>query len=81
MGAVLVGVERTTRLLLRCKAYEKYYLEPTPKPFNLVSLEETLAQLYVAVLEFLACAKRFLNQSHIGSVQLFSSCAYLSWAN
>jgi hypothetical protein len=66
LGAVLVGIERTTRLLLRCKAYERYYIVPDPKSFNWTSLEKTLVELYVSVLEFLVSVKRFLDQSHLG---------------
>jgi hypothetical protein len=63
MEAVLFGIERTTRLLLRCKYYEKCFLER--KPFNLKSLEEIMTQLYAAVLRFLASAKNFFDQSRI----------------
>jgi len=39
---------------------------PDPKSFNWTSLEKTLVELYVSVLEFLASVKRFLDQSHLG---------------
>ena len=58
MKAAVFGVEKITRLLLRCKAYERYYLQPDPKPFNHASLAEIQTQLYSVVLVFLASSKR-----------------------
>jgi hypothetical protein len=65
MTAAVFGVERITRLLLRCRAYERYYMEPDPKPFNYTSLASTLTHMYVAVLVFLASSKRFFDRNRI----------------
>jgi len=66
MKAAIFGVEKVTRLLLRCKAYERYYMLPDPKPFNYTSLAGILTQLYAAVLEFLASSKRIFDRNPIG---------------
>jgi hypothetical protein len=58
MKAAIFGVERITRLLVRCEAYERYYMQPDPKPSNYTSLADILTQLYTAVLVFLASSKR-----------------------
>ena len=63
--AVIFGVEKITGLLLRCKAYERYYMQPVPKPFNHASLAEILTQLYAAVLEFLTSIKRAFDPNPI----------------
>jgi hypothetical protein len=63
MGAVLIGIETVTKLLVRCTVYEELYLKPDPKLSNHSNLEETLLGLYAAVLECLAEAKRYLQKS------------------
>jgi hypothetical protein len=65
MKAAIFGVEKITRLLLRCKAYERYYMQPDPKPFNHTSLADILTQLYAAVLVFLASSKRVFDRNPI----------------
>jgi hypothetical protein len=66
MKVAIFGVERITRLLLRCKAYERYYMQPDPKPFNHTSIADILTQVYAAVLVFLASSKRvFDDRNHI----------------
>jgi hypothetical protein len=65
MKAAIFGVEMITRLLLRCQAYERYYMEPDPKPFNYTSLADTLTHLYAAVLVFLASSKRVFDRNRI----------------
>ncbi|KAF8253214.1 hypothetical protein K440DRAFT_657719 [Wilcoxina mikolae CBS 423.85] len=59
MGTVLIGVEKIAHLLVRCTAYEELYLRVVPKVTTHLNLEETLTELYTAVLEFLAGAKRY----------------------
>ena len=44
MGAMLIGIERVTRLFVRCTIYEELYLKPNPKTMNHSSLEETLLE-------------------------------------
>ena len=65
MKAAVFGVEKITKLLLRCKAYERYYMQPDPKPFNHTSLADILTQLYAAVLTFLASSKRAFDRNPI----------------
>ena len=65
MKAAVFGVEKITRLLVRCKVYERYYIQPDPKPSNHTSLADVLTQLYAAVLEFLASSKRVFDSSRI----------------
>jgi len=65
MKVAVYGVERITRLLLRCEAYERYYMQPDPKPFNYTSLEDILTRLYAAVLVFLASGKRVFDCNRI----------------
>jgi hypothetical protein len=65
MKVAVFGVERITRLLLRCKAYERYYMEQDPKPFNYTSLADILTRLYSAVLVFIASSKRVFDRNRI----------------
>jgi hypothetical protein len=65
MKVAVFGVERITRLLLRCQAYERYYMEPDPKPLNYTSLADTLTHMYTAVLVFLASSKRVFDRNRI----------------
>lgn len=58
MGAVLFGVERTTRIVARCEVYEECYIWTDSKPTNFTSIEDTLSEIYAAVLQFLIGAKR-----------------------
>ena len=50
METSLVGFEEITRLLVRCRVYEEFYLKPESKPMNYESLKESLVKLYGAVL-------------------------------
>lgn len=63
MGTSLVGFEEITKLLARCRIYEKFYLKPASKPVNHTSLQETLVKLYGAVLKFLVGVKQYFDQS------------------
>jgi hypothetical protein len=65
MKVAVFGVERIARLLLRCQAYERYYMQPDPKPFNYTSLADILTHLYAAVLRFLASIKRVFDRNRI----------------
>lgn len=69
MGALLVGVEKVTYLINRCKIYEILYLhEKTSRPLVVESpeledlefenLKLALLELYAAILQFLAKANR-----------------------
>ena len=63
METSLIGFEEITRLLVRCRVYEEFYLKPTSKPVNHPSLQEALVKLYGAVLKFLIGVKRYFDQS------------------
>jgi hypothetical protein len=67
MGAVLIGVEKVAMLLVRCTIYENLYLRQIPEVSNHANLQESLLELYAAVLEFLASAKRYLDRSSAGN--------------
>jgi hypothetical protein len=69
MGALLIGAEKVTYLINRCKIYEILYLhDKQPRPVvldNLVSeklaldnLKVALVELYAVILQFLAKANR-----------------------
>jgi hypothetical protein len=70
MEAVLIGTERIANMLLRCLAYEEYYINPVPTPLNHESLKNDLIQLYASVFAFLAKAKRFLDSHRIRKFRL-----------
>lgn len=59
----MIGVERITRLLVRSTVYEQLYIELKSAVSVRRGLEQALVELYTAVLGFLACAKRYLNQN------------------
>ena len=63
METSLIGFEEITRLLVRCRVYEEFYLKPASKPVNQASFQETLVKLYGAVLGFLVGVKRYFDQS------------------
>jgi hypothetical protein len=65
MKAAVFGIERITRLLLRCRAYERYYMEPDPKPFNYSSLADVLTHLYASCASLLASSKRIFDRNRI----------------
>jgi hypothetical protein len=68
MGTVLVGVEKIAHLLVRCAAYEELYLTPVPKMTTHTNFEEKMTELYTAVLEFLARAKRYFENGPAGKL-------------
>lgn len=63
MEAVLIGIERIAKLLVRCTVYEELYIRSKSKPFNHSSLQDNLLELYSGVLEFLSYTRRHLNQN------------------
>lgn len=63
MEVILIGVETIARLLLRCTIYEQLYLKSGPVLNIRRSLKIGLQKLYIAILQFLAFAKRYLDKS------------------
>ena len=61
MEAVLVGLEQVVIPLVRCAIYEKLYLSPALSLAE--QLKIVLKELYLAILKFLAYAKRYLEKS------------------
>jgi hypothetical protein len=61
MEAVLVGLEQIAIPLVRCAIYEKLYLSSGLSITE--QLKTVLKELYVAILSFLAYAKRYLDKS------------------
>ena len=61
MEAVLVGLEQVVIPLVRCAIYEKLYLSSTLS--IAVQLKIVLKELYLAILKFLAYAKRYFEKS------------------
>lgn len=66
MAALLIGGEKVTQIINRCKIYELLY--PRPEPFGpstpaMENLTSALVGLYVVVLRFLAHAKQLYDQS------------------
>ena len=70
METSLIGFEEVTRLLVRCRVYEEFYLKPASKPVNHASLRETLVKLYGAVLKFLVGVKLYFEQSRTSRFSL-----------
>ena len=66
MAALLIGGEKITQLINRCRIYELLYLryEPTKTPFT-ANLIAALVALYIVVLRFLADAKKLYDQSFL----------------
>jgi hypothetical protein len=58
MGALLIGVEKVTYLISRCKIYEILYLHDKQSGLEVKNLELALVELYAAMLQFLAKANR-----------------------
>lgn len=67
MGAVFIGVETVTKLLVRCRIYEQLYTLANPKPDAHSALEGELTELYAAILNFLVRGKKCLQKSIIGN--------------
>src|SRR5439155_20645018 len=77
MGALLIGVEKVTYLINRCKIYEILYLRgeqpgqavmdmepPMKNPESAAAnLESALVTLYAAMLRFLSTANRLYDKS------------------
>ena len=58
MDAILVGLEKTACLIDKCTIYELLYTNRFTASRN---LEESILQLYTAILKFLAKAIKMLN--------------------
>ena len=56
LGAIFVGLERTSYLLSRCKLYEMLHLEGRPNDDATLNLASALINLYEEILRFLAMA-------------------------
>ena len=61
MEAVLVGLEQVVIPLVRCAIYEKLYLSSALSITE--QLKSFLKELYLAILKFLAYARRYLEKS------------------
>lgn len=70
METSIVGLEKISRLTLRCSIYEEFYLQPASKPTNHASLEEAFVRLYSAVLKFLVNVKRCFESTAVGMFSL-----------
>lgn len=71
MGALLIGVEKISLLICRCRIYESLYLKTEESDQEdwksaVTSLTSALMTLYAAMLSFLANAIRAYNQSTLG---------------
>lgn len=66
MAALLIGGEKITQLINRCRIYELLFLrhEPTKTPFT-ANLIAALLTLYIVVLRFLADAKKLYDQTFL----------------
>lgn len=60
MGAALVIIEKTTRIVHRCQVYELLYNRTTLAEADVAGLEEALVDLYCAVLQGLVRVGKFL---------------------
>ncbi len=68
-GALLIGLEKATYLIKRCRIYELLYLqsEHTDQEMDkdsIANLRSALVVLYAAILGFLAAACSFYERSH-----------------
>jgi hypothetical protein len=52
--AILIGLEKSSNLINRCAIYESIYLKDGTTA--LITLEETMLQLYIAVLKYVVQA-------------------------
>ncbi|KAI9787365.1 MAG: hypothetical protein M1816_007651 [Peltula sp. TS41687] len=63
MGDLLVGVEKVTYLVSRCKIYETLYVYSTNPSQALANLRTALVELYATILRFLALANRLYDKN------------------
>jgi hypothetical protein len=63
MAALLIGVERVTHAVARCKIYEALYRIALRDTDELTNLERSLVGLYVVILEYLSAASDLFDMS------------------
>ena len=73
MEAVLVGLEQVVIPLVRCAIYERLYLSSALSITT--QLKIVLKELYLAILKFLAYAKRYLEKSIVRRFHI-EMCSY-----
>ena len=64
MGAVLIGLEKSSYLINRCAAYERLYLNTQYETTQ--NLEDALTELYLAILKFLVEARKMCSKNIAG---------------
>ncbi|KAI9781927.1 MAG: hypothetical protein M1816_002150 [Peltula sp. TS41687] len=65
MGDLLVGTEKVTYLICRCKIYETLYVYSANTGQALANLQPALVALYATILRFLALANRLYDKNTI----------------
>lgn len=78
MSSVLVGMERVTRLMVRCGIYEKMYLGDVQQLSIAENLVEALASLYHSILKFLIFAKQYFEKNGHGRLPLTSRYSFIT---
>lgn len=71
MTDLLIGGEKVTRIINRCKIYELLYLRPQPFGSStpaMENLKSALIALYIVVLRFLAHAKQLYDRSLVSRI-------------
>lgn len=63
MGDLLIGTEKATYLISRCKIYERLYIHGASPGEVLNNLQSALVALYAEILRFLATANRLYNKN------------------
>lgn len=63
MGALLIGVEKITYIINRCKIYEILYGQEIPPGRASENLQSALVALYSTILHFVACANRLYGKN------------------
>lgn len=65
-GVALVGIEKISKLLFRCRIYGELYIRADPKPAVHEVLAKELTELYAEILKFLIDGKRNLEKGVAG---------------
>lgn len=65
MGAMLIEVERITKLVGRCAVYERLYLG-TGTTTSSAAFEGAIIELYICVLRYLVHAKEYYSKNTAG---------------
>ncbi|KAF1994379.1 ankyrin [Amniculicola lignicola CBS 123094] len=70
LGAVMLGIERVSYVLSRCKIYVELYFKVRQQETDAVriNLEEALTKLHVILLGFIVKALQVMNKSTIGRI-------------